>query len=533
MVWSVRARDMTSPFDPQPAGRPLSRRAALNGLVGSAAGATVNSTVAADAPPGGSLQGTGSAAAEPSIWRLSRPKSALPNSFFWTWDHSTNWMLDDPGMQVDGCYNRYLKRPETFLEDYRRLTDLAAGLGIKGITIFGFLRDSHGGEDYARRVAAYAAARGVAIVPGLGTNWYRGPYYEGDHRFHLPTFLARHPDARVLDRDGRVRTFNGECGASPAHPAFREWLAESLRWLFEEFEIGGLNLENGDMLEDYNPLTQAMRKDWPAEDPEPFFFQGLCYKHALEPIRERLAQNIITYATYTGFSPTAGVRQNEGMGRRPPAMLEVLPAEAIAQWTLTGMMRPDPVPLTAYLDDGAPEAAFDNPKWPRDLRPPNRRSVGFLHQGSQWSAGSRYSCVVGTIKEACLRAFRAGLEGVSIHGEVTARFVPAALNYLAFSHFTHWPEDTLREFGRKTLGQVLGSEEHGEAYAEILAHWDAGTLTAEHARQAAPGRYGFRAVVSGSACDTPAEFERYHFWRWLEQMVARRSSRNDCGPLPI
>lgn len=92
------------------------------------------------------------------IWRLERPKPALPSSYSWTWDHSTNWCLDDPGMQTGGCYNKYFKRPEPFLEDYRRLTDFAAGLGIKGITIAGFLRDSHGGVEYAKRVAAYAAA---------------------------------------------------------------------------------------------------------------------------------------------------------------------------------------------------------------------------------------------------------------------------------------------------------------------------------------------------------------------------------------
>ncbi len=64
-------------------------------------------------------------------WNLDRPKPALPSSYFWTWDHSTNWTLDDPGLQNSGCYNRYFKQPGTFLDDYRRLTDLAAGLGIK------------------------------------------------------------------------------------------------------------------------------------------------------------------------------------------------------------------------------------------------------------------------------------------------------------------------------------------------------------------------------------------------------------------
>ena len=78
-------------------------------------------------------------------WILERPQPALPSSYFWTWDHSTNWVLDDPGLVTFGCHNKYLKRAETFIEDYRRLSDLAAGLGVNGIVIWGFLRDSHGG----------------------------------------------------------------------------------------------------------------------------------------------------------------------------------------------------------------------------------------------------------------------------------------------------------------------------------------------------------------------------------------------------
>ena len=55
-----------------------------------------------------------------------------------------------------------------------------------------------------------------------------------------------------------------------------------------------------------------------------------------------------------------------------------------------------------------------------------------------------------------------------MYGEVSSTIVPYAVNYLAFSHFIHWPEDTLRDFGRKTLSQVLGSEKDGEAFAEVL-----------------------------------------------------------------
>lgn len=465
-------------------------------------------------------------------WDLERPKPALPNSFFWTWDHSSNWVLDDPGIQTSGCYNKYFKHPDTFLEDYRRLTDLAAGLGIKGIIIWGFLRDSHGGIEYGKRLAAYAKSKGVAIMPGFGTTWYGGAYYEGNHPASLDVFLSKYPEARMLDENGEPRgSTYGEYGACPAHPAYQDWLKESLQWLYKEFEIGGINLENGDMLVDYHPLTQAARKSWPADDPEPFFFQGLSYKQALDAIKDKLPGTLATYATYTGFNYGEELIQDTSMGKTPPAMLNILPEESICQWTLTGMVLKEALPLTAYLDDGAPAAAFDNPNWPADLRPKSKRSVGYMHQGSQWSHIGRYECTVSTIKEACLRAYRAGLEGVGIHGEATSRYIPCALNYLAFSHFIHWPEDTMRDFGRKTLSQVLGSEEDGETYAVILSHWDAGTLTDDLKKQANPADHGFILSRAGSACKDADDLQRHHFWSWLSSMANSNFNRHHSSTL--
>lgn len=459
-------------------------------------------------------------------WELDRPKKpALSNSYFWTWDHSCNWVLDDPGLQTGGCYNKYLKRPETFIEDYRRLTDLAAGLGIKGIVIWGFLRDSHGGVEYAKRVAGYGAERNVAIMPGFGTSWYGGAYYEGDHQYSLQNFLRKNPDARMLDEKGKLKESNGEYGACIGHPVFQYWLNEALDWMLREFQIGGFNFENGDFLVDYHPLMRTLRQDWPADDTEVFFHQGRSYQQALLSIQDQLPRLLAVYATYAGFQYCDKLVQDTGMGKKPPAMLKILPEQSICQWTLSGMLLKEALPLTAYLDQGAPDAAFANPQWPRDLRPSAPRNVGFVHQGSQWR-GDRYQCVVSWIKEACLRAWRSGLEGVSIHGEVTSRHIPAALNYLAFSHFTHWPEDTLREFGRKTLGQVLGSEKDGEDYAVILAHWDAGTLTDELKKLADPARHGFTNRICASNCEDVDAFQRWWFWEWLHRAAKSGAGRH-------
>ncbi len=447
-------------------------------------------------------------------WNLDRPElPALPSSYFWTWDHSTNWVLDDPHLVTSGCYNKYLKKPETYVEDYRRLTDLACGLGIRGILIWGFLRDSHGGIEAGKQVAGYAHSKGVAIMPGIGTTWYGGCYYEGDHRYNLETFLKKNPEARLSNPAYDVYGV----GVCPTHPLFVEWIQEGVQWLFDEFAIGGANLENGDFVVCLEPRCQAHKAAWPESDPDFFRMQFMGYDSSLRQLQDLLHEKLISYATYTGVVPGQPTAENPNswayMKCDRPAMLDRMPHEAVCQWTLTDMVRRKPLPLVEYLDNGIPPGIYDNPYWPKGLKTPARHAAGFIHQGSQWSGG-RYEPIVSTIKEACLRAYQSGLEGVVIHGEVTSRHIPSALNYLAFSHFIYWPEDTLRDFGRRTLGQVLDSEEEGGLFIEIYSHWESGTLSdgqREEANQRARKYEG--QVAKGQ------DYERWRFWSWLSRMV--------------
>jgi len=489
----------------------MKRRDVLKGLAGTAIGAGLNVRPTAASPA--ATPSSAPAGAGWPIWKLDRPKPALPNSYFWTWDHSTNWMWDDPGMLNFGCNNRYLKRPETYVEDYRRLTALAAGLGVRGFLIWGFLRDSHGGIEAAKRVADEAAAQGVAIMPGFGTTWYGGAYYEGDHPYNIETFNKRYPEARSLDEKGNRQ----EHGVCPTHPAFVQWLQDGIRWVFKEFTAGGVNLENGDFVVCHCPRCRERQEQWPKDEPTFWLHQYLGYEPALHALQDQLKDKLVTWATYKGFVPGGTDKQKQKaayMECRRPALFDKLPADGLCQWTLTFMVRPAPLPLTKYLDDGAPQEALSNDIWPADVKPPSARSVGFLHQGSQWYGHSRYQQIVSTIKEGCLRAYRAGLEGVSIHGEVSSMHVPWALNYLAFSHFIHWPEDSLRQFGRKTLGQVLGSPDEGEAFAELLAAWD-GRLLSDAQKKDVEQRRQSLACSAAQGKD----LQRLRFWNWLHAMT--------------
>ena len=499
-------------------GKGINRRDAFKGLAATAfGGALLGAPAKAESLKPPRVRPVNPLAATFPIWRLERPaKPALPNSYFWTWDHSNNWDWDDPGMLNYGCNNSYLKQPDTYLDDYRRLTDMAAGLGVKGAIIWGFLRDSHGGIEYAKRVADYADSRGVAIMPGVGTTWYGGCYYEGDHKYNLETFIKRNPDAvRRLENGDR-----DEHGMCPTHPGFVEWVQKGLDWLFKEFAIGGVNLENGDFVVCYCSRCTKRREEWPKDEPLFWFHQYLGYEPALQALKDHFKDKLITWATYKGFMPGSGPGKNQHahMECLRPVMFDKLPAGSLCQWTLTHMIHPKPLPLTAYLDNGAPAEALSCETWSADAKPPSAHSVGFIHQGSQWTGRSRYKCVISEIKEGCLRAYRTGLEGVSIHGEVSSLHIPWALNYLAFSHFIHWPADSLRDWGRKTLGQVLGSPDEGEAFAELLTHCDAGTLT-----QAQLKDLGSRTLSLQRDVYKGIHLQRCRFWNWLNALALKQT----------
>ncbi len=261
--------------------------------------------------------------------------------------------------------------------------------------------------------------------------------------------------------------------------------------------------------------------------------QALAYVPAIEALKAHLKDKLITWATYTSFSFGLPAQFPDprwpSIGSHTPELVRRIDPGSVAQWTLTGVVRGTPLPLSAYLDDGEPPEALESPWWPRDLRPPTRRSTGFLHQASQWTAlgpAGRYQQMLSTIKEGCLRAHRAGLEGVSIHGEVTSRYIPWALNYLAFAHFTRRPEDTLRDFGRTTLGKTLGSERDGEMFVEALAERDAGTLSDARLRDVRARSHEFDKLTARGDRDSLAPM---HFWRWLRLLLEGHTDRDTVG----
>ena len=452
-------------------------------------------------------------------------KPAFGLRYYWTWDLWTNWVLDAAGLHNYEAFgeseyfagNDYLKDAATFVEDYKRLIDHCVRMDVNGIVIWGFVRDSHGGIAASQEVAAYAAEHGVHILPGVGTSAYGGFYYQGKHRFNVDTWLAEHPELRRLDEKGVPRP-----ELCPSLKENQQWLRDGMQWLFDTFKIGGVNLENGDFQVCHHPASVKARAELGMDVPNYYAEQLLSYLPALEAALTVGSEKWITYATYSGFGPQPPQEGwlKTGIGNYGPLFAEHYPQKAVAQWTVTGMVhREQPLPLEVFLEDGTPREMSQTPDWPQGCRPPTARSTGFMHQGSQWWRDSRHKQVIGWIKEMCLRAYQSGLEGVSIHGEVTDRNIPNRLNYLAFSYFTHEPEGSLRDFAGSKLSKELGSEEDAQTFVELLARWDAGKLTEKDKGIPRKILEKHQHTPSARRLQTLLVLD---YWQWMEAMVNGR-----------
>jgi len=391
----------------------------------------------------------------------------------WTWDHSTNWS-DDPTRVESGCFNKYRKEPTSFVDDYRRLFEFAGARGIEYLMIAGMFRDSHGGEAGAHEFLSVAKANGIKVLAGFGVASYGGFYWEGDHEWNLDTWLRKHPELEAVIPNPPIKPHAGMTGLGVACPVREEtirWYEDGTRWLLNNFDVAGIYLETGDygICQCETCLARSDEREHGKETArEAMIDDAIAGRVSHDDMAVALPPVIdaafalrpdcdVVYATYSGFS--------DATLESPPRFVETIDERAICQWTLTGMPYPEP------WSDNA------------DLRPPTKRNIGYSHWGSQWgNPNTRHSVAIKYVRELCSRADRAGLEGVFIHGELSAlESFAARMNYEALAYFTRNPQATLDMFATNALADEFGgADEAATAVTWMTEPADAETL---HARR--------------------------------------------------
>lgn len=420
-----------------------------------------------------------------------RRSPALPYRLFWTWDHSTNWYLEQVGLQEIGALNYYSKPAGGFLEDYRRLVDFMSLHRISGVTIYGFLRDNHGGIEAAQELCRYAAERGVRILPGVGINAYGGIYWEGNHRYNLTTWLRQHPELEaVFDRPVAFHIpelpelwfpeTHYTDAACPSKPENASYHAEAIQWLAETFQIGGINFETGDYGVCNCPDCLARRKadeTWSLRD------VALLYPRLFEAARRgREGLWLVSEAYWDNILDLNAL-----------APLADLPADAIYQFCIN----------RSYWPQVREKLTREHVS-----RLPQPKNVLRTHMGSQWNS-ERYELVAGRFSEMMRLLHKTGMQGATIFSEVSPFSTVNEINYLAFARFGYEAGLTWEQFIANDLGPLLGGAEVAVRYLDWLQ---------------TPNERGplERAAAEAREIGAAQTGEAYRRWVWLQNRLYQK-----------
>lgn len=379
----------------------MRRRDFLAAAAGAAALATVPGRAAHAAPP---------------------PPERPMRISLWCWDSRMTWD-DEPdtiALRMASAEKKFVypKRPESFLTGFKRLVDYCARIGVHSITIWGFLRDAHGGVKAAVELCEYASDRGVGILPGVGLCSYGGYFYDGDHPFNLDTYLRKHPE-RVSsaneERGGRVVT----PVLDPALGANRAWWRDGLEWMFETFKIAGINYEMGDFVVNPSPEAAAARAALGFEADGNILDSVVALRELMDYAHETMPDGVFINCTYRGLQDITGF----------PSMpyIRALHPNTVWQYTLRGMVR----------RPGFPEEFLDMP---------DHRAYGYLHWFNP-STDTMETDYVGDIARVFPGLARLRFDFVGTYGEVSARGnLLADRNYQAQVAWADDPELTPDRF---------------------------------------------------------------------------------------
>lgn len=446
----------------------------------------------------------------------------IQTRMFWTWDHSTEWALNRLGAHTHGSCNEYGRTTQSFIDDYTALLRWCGRNSVDAVVVWGLLRDGHGGLESAKRLCEVAAEEKVRLLSGVGLNAYGGVYYEGDSPYNLERHLQTNPDLYAVDAEGNSTNFSidavgnrvalsntstpgprGFYHACPSRPENQEFVAESLRWLFRNLELGGVQIETGDTGVCQCSLCRDRRKH-PA-DTFSWEDMALMYPLAAEAVRSVAPDAWIVCETYSHPEPYTGPKAAPGFGDGKAAWadesLAKFPRDVFVQWVADRYLRQND-PDRTWTDKGRVSGT-------------GLRHVMRAHVGTDWGWGAfRGEVALEWIARMVQQSVSSGFDGISLFGEVSPFHTGAELNYLALADFgsASNPQSDRDTFVERIAGPLLGGLSHAQDFVRFADLLDA---RFPDRRKEIPAAI---TNIYGRLANLPPEAARR--WCWLANKLA-------------
>jgi len=381
----------------------------------------------------------------------------------WTWDMATYWDNSFFG-RMGGCSGKNGRR-EAFLRDYKRLIDFSSTHHINGVVIWGAVRAHNDGFDQLKELVRYGRSKGVRVMPGVSAYSYGGVCYDPtttpqtgfdvpieSHPFSLNTWLTKHPEYAAIDEKGKPYPYGPlNMVACPSRVENAEWFRDGIAWLYDEFDVDGIQVEVGDYAVCHCPKCTARRTrkektDYSVSD------MLATYSSAVE-ISRRIKPNAwVICETYSSIALPNKPELNHkwlSMAQEDRQLLAQLPQEAILQWGVDKAL-----------------GGYATQVWPEQIYTPAQNNILRIHAGSQWSVNGPADWGANLVWDMVKNARMQGITGVSIFGEESPFSPPNEVNYLAFEEASGYgnnnPDCNEALFYTNTLDPLFG----GSGYAK-------------------------------------------------------------------
>ena len=396
---------------------------------------------------------------------MDRPKYRT----LWTWDMCTGW--DDSVWGRSKGSSGVSFRRHAFLRDYKRLVDYASAHHLNGVIIWGAVRAHDDGFEQLKELVKYGREKGVTIMPGVSAFGYGGVCYDPrkdfpgatapdmameNHPYSLSSWLRKHPDYAAIDANGKPYPYGPlNVIACPSRKENIEWFKEGLNWLYEEFDIDGLQVEIGDYGICHCPLCEERRKGTTEGKWYSIADMLSTYTEAINISKAHKKEPWVVCETYSSVAVAKdGANEWKSMSPSDREILAKLPEGGILQWSADRAVGPNATHV-----------------WREGMHIPSDNNILRLHTGSQWAQVKGADWGTNLVFDMAKKARTFGINGVSIFGEESPFAPPNEANYLALEEAAGFgkdnPEISEELFYSQTLDPLYGGSGLAKRWREL------------------------------------------------------------------